>query len=120
MDDCMNRRAKWLFQHTAALLIGIAAGFASNAALAEPKAKLHVVTIEAMRYMPEVIEVKAGDTVIWQNKDAFPHTATAVNRSFDSGSIASERSWKFKVNRKGNFPYVCTLHPTLKATLIVR
>jgi len=117
----MNRpahRAYRVFHAGAALLIGMTTCIASNLAFAA--GKVHVVMIEAMRYTPEVIEVKPGDTVVWQNKDAFPHTATAADRSFDSGSIASDGAWKFKVGRKGSFPYVCTLHPTMKATLVVK
>ncbi|GAB3552300.1 cupredoxin family copper-binding protein [Noviherbaspirillum agri] len=118
MDDYMSRPANRAIHGVAVVLISMATCFASDCVLAEEK--VHVVTIEAMRYVPEVIEVKAGDTVIWQNKDAFAHTATAVDRSFDSGSIASERNWQFRARRKGSISYVCTLHPTMKATLIVR
>lgn len=82
--------------------------------------KVHTVVIEAMRYMPDVIEVNAGDTIVWKNRDAFPHTATAADRSFDSREIASEGAWKFKARTKGVFPYVCTLHPTMKAMLVIK
>lgn len=101
-----------------ALFICIALSVASSTLHAE--AKVHTVVIEAMRYAPEMIEVNVGDTVIWKNRDAFPHTATAEDRSFDSGEIASNGTWKFVASRKGVFPYVCTLHPTMKAKLLVR
>ena len=101
-----------------ALCACIALSIAGGAAHAE--GKVHTVIIEAMRYAPEVIEVNVGDTVVWKNRDAFPHTATAQDRSFDSGEIASEGTWKMTAQKKGVLPYVCTLHPTMKAKLIVK
>jgi plastocyanin len=65
-------------------------------------------------------EAHVGDTVIWKNKDPFPHAATSENRDFDSGEIAANRSSKFRVNKKGVFPYVCTLHLTMKGSLTVK
>lgn len=99
----------------AVLLLG-----ASALASAAPKAKTHTVSIEALQFSPETLEVKAGDSVTWSNKDAFPHNATAENKSFRSGDIQSGHSWKFKAGKKGVFPYVCTLHPGMKAVLIVK
>jgi plastocyanin len=118
MSGRMHRPAKAAQQVAAALLCCIAIWVVAGSAHAD--GKNHVVTIEAMQYVPQTIEVNTGDTIVWENKDAFPHTATAVGRSFDSGSIGSDRTWKLKVRTKGTFPYVCTLHPTMKATLVVK
>jgi plastocyanin len=92
-------------------------GYGVNA-LAEPKT--HTVMIEAMQFSPKMLEVSQGDTVVWLNKDAFPHDATAISRSFQSQEIAPNGSWKFKAMKKGTFPYICTLHPTMKAELVVK
>lgn len=104
----------------AVLFLATALCGAGHGASAKDKPKVHTVVIEAMRFAPEVIEVSVGDTVIWKNQDAFPHTVTADNRSFDSGEIATERSWKFKAVKKGVHPYICTLHPTMKGRLVVK
>ena len=61
-----------------------------------------------------------GDTVIWVNKDLFPHNATATDRSFQSSEIGPEGSWKFSADKKGEHAYACTLHPPMKAKLIVK
>jgi plastocyanin len=78
-----------------------------------------VVSMEAVRFAPEVLRVRLGDTVVWVNDDPFPHTATADDRSFDSGIVASGDSWSLTATRAGTFPYVCALHPTMTGTLIV-
>lgn len=92
--------------------------FVSAAPLAKPKS--HTVVIEAMQFTPQRIEVRLGDTVAWRNKDFFPHTATAEDHRFDSGEIAANRSWKFKPRKKGSFSYICTLHPSMKGSLVVK
>jgi plastocyanin len=98
---------------TVAALLLFAGSFASATAAT------HTITIEAMAFSPETLHVKRGDTVVWVNKDPFPHTATAADRSFDSREIASGKRWSYVAKRAGVHPYVCTLHPTMKATLIV-
>jgi len=79
----------------------------------------HTVVIEGMKFVPDSIAVKAGDTVVWVNKDLFPHTATAQDRTFDSGELAANVSWKYIVSKPGKYAYVCTLHPTMKGTIVV-
>jgi plastocyanin len=100
-----------------ALLLAVAMGAAAGA---YAQGKVHTIVIEAMRFSPPALEVKAGDTVVWENKDPFPHTATAKEGGFDSGTIAPNRSWKFTAKKRGEFPYVCSLHPTMKAVLSVK
>jgi plastocyanin len=85
-----------------------------------PRPTVHTVLIEAMQFSPATLEVNAGDTVVWKNKDPFPHTATTEGDGFDSGDIAAERSWKFVAAKRGSFPYYCELHKTMKATLVVK
>ena len=92
----------------------------SALSFAAPKFKTHTVEIEAMTFSPPTLEVKTGDTVTWKNKDAFPHNVTAENKDFHSVDIQSGQSWKFRAGSKGVFPYVCTLHPGMKAVLTVK
>lgn len=88
---------------------------------AAPKHAVHTVVIDGMQFSPAVLEVHAGDTVVWKNKDPFPHTATSDSRpGFDSGDIAAGGSWTFKALKPGTFSYVCTLHRTMKGSLVVR
>ena len=82
-------------------------------------AATHTVTIDGTKFNPEAITVKTGDTVVWVNKDPFPHTATSQAGGFDSKEIAAGKSWQFKTTKAGVFPYACLYHPTMKATLKV-
>jgi plastocyanin len=105
-----------------ALAFGTALALTAAAASADSvtKPKPRTVVIESMQFSPQQIEVKLGETVVWSNKDFFPHTATAEDHSFNSGEIATNRSWRFKPRKKGVFPYICTLHPTMKGRLVVK
>jgi len=78
----------------------------------------HTVVIEGLKFVPAAIMVKRGDTVVWVNKDPYPHTATAKG-VFDSGSIAEGGSWKYTARRAGEHSYLCTFHPNMKAVLRV-
>jgi plastocyanin len=84
------------------------------------ESKSHTVTIEGMRFQPERLTVARGDTVVWVNKDVVPHTATSEVGRFDSQTIQTEKSWEFSARTNGEFPYVCTFHPTMKAVLNVK
>lgn len=85
---------------------------------ANAPAVLHVV-MKNMKFSPATIEIKKGDTVEWTNQDITPHTATAIPL-FDSGSLASDKSWKHTFTETGSFPYGCTFHPDMKGVVIVK
>lgn len=82
-------------------------------------ASVHNVAIDGTAYAPAAITVKRGDTVVWTNKDPFPHTVTARDGAFDSKSIAAGKSWRYTARKSGEFTYFCTLHPTMTGTLTV-
>ena|SRR5829696_3908377 len=81
----------------------------------------HTVTLEGMVFKPAALTIRAGDTVVWVNKDIVEHTATAsAANGFDSKMIGPGKSWKRAFTSKSSFDYVCTYHPTMKGTLVVR
>jgi plastocyanin len=98
----------------------LAAIFAAGLLALGPAAAVetHTVVIEGMQFAPATLTVKRGDTVVWVNRDYVPHTATA-GKAFDSGPIAAGQSWRFVPSGPGRHAVVCTLHPTMKATLVV-
>jgi plastocyanin len=80
----------------------------------------HTVTIDGVQFNPSELLVHPGDRIVWVNKDPFPHTATAINKSFDSGSIAADASWSYTVTKKGEIEYSCTFHSTMKGKITVQ
>jgi plastocyanin len=76
------------------------------------------VVIRNMQFAPAKLEIRKGDTVEWANDDLTPHTATSPQ--FDSGSIEPDKSWRHTFTTAGEFPYSCTFHPDMKATVAVK
>lgn len=85
-----------------------------------PGASTHTVMIENMQFSPAELTVHRGDRVVWVNKDFFPHTVTASDKTFDSGSLGSGGSWSFEATKAGEYAYGCTYHPTMKGKINVR
>ena len=93
-----------------------AAGPAAGASAGKPAT--HRVVIDGLKNEPETLTVRRGDTIVWTNKDPFPHTVTAPGK-FDSHDIAADGSWKYVARTAGEYPYICTLHPNMKGMLRV-
>ena len=93
----------------------------ATATAEQPNApKLMTVTIRLMKFSPDQIEIKPGDTVEWKNADLTPHTATAPTKEFDSGPINANASWRQSFTKTGSFPYVCTFHPEMHGVVVVK
>jgi plastocyanin len=97
-----------------------AAQFPKATATGMAPQRVRAVLMKDFRYQPSILTVKVGDTIEWKNADIFPHTVTAEDKSFDSASINPGHSWKFIVRTAGTINYFCTLHPNMRAKLIVQ
>jgi plastocyanin len=92
----------------------------SNSVPQPPPPQTHTITIEGMRFEPADLTVRPGDTIVWLNKDLFAHTATAAG-VFDSKQIeANGSSWRLTPTAIGDVPYICALHPTMKAMVRIK
>lgn len=78
------------------------------------------MAIEGMKFLPERLEVAAGDTVTWTNKDLVPHTVTAAGAGVESGNLAPGATWRYTVRRRGEIDYLCRYHPAMKAVVVVK
>ncbi|HEX9889981.1 MAG TPA: hypothetical protein VGA69_10920 [Nitriliruptorales bacterium] len=54
----------------------------------------------------------AGSNLVAVNEGQMPHTITAVDGSFDSGTIQPGESFEFTLDGAGHVPVYCTLHGT--------
>jgi len=104
-----------VFIATVALLI-----FSVRHGAAVAKPTTHTVSIENMQFQPDVVSAAKGDTIIWTNKDLFPHTVTSTTGDFDSHEIKPGESWTYRPSKGGDVAYICSIHPTMKATLKVK
>ena len=83
-------------------------------------AKPSVVHISSFAFHPADLTVQTGETVTFVNDDSVPHTATANDRSFDSGNLDQNAKWSHRFDTAGTFRYICTYHPMMKGTITVK
>lgn len=83
-------------------------------------ARAETITIEMKDLVvtPAEITAKVGDTIVWENRDVFAHTATATDKSFDV-MLPPKKSGRLTVTKAGTFDYFCKFHPNMKAKLTV-
>jgi plastocyanin len=77
------------------------------------------VEIVDFAYDPEPVQVATGGKVIWQNQDSAPHTATADDGSFDTGTLEEGKLKSETFKKAGTYTYFCEIHPTMHGTLEV-
>jgi len=79
------------------------------------------VVIKNFAFGPATMTVAPGTKITVVNQDRAPHTVTAVNKSFDTGTIAGGKSGQITApSTPGTYPYICTIHPSMAGTLIVK
>lgn len=78
------------------------------------------VVIQDFAFHPPEIVVEAGTTLTFANQEAgVSHTATAEDRSWDSGVLQPGRFFEATFPEPGEYPYFCTIHPRMRGTVIV-
>ncbi|HWO47261.1 MAG TPA: cupredoxin family copper-binding protein [Solirubrobacterales bacterium] len=81
--------------------------------------KSEKVEIVEFTYQPDPVVVQVGGKVTWQNQDTAPHTATADDGSFDTGTIEKGKIGSETFKEPGTFTYFCEIHPTMHGTVEV-
>ena len=77
------------------------------------------VEIVDFTFSPATTTVQVGGKVNWANEDSAPHTATAEDGSFDTGTIEPDKRGNATFKEAGTFPYICEIHPEMTGTVEV-
>jgi len=77
------------------------------------------VEIVDFAYDPDPVTIEEGGKVIWQNEDSAPHTATADDGSFDTGTIEEGKLKSETFKKAGTYTYICSIHPEMHGTVEV-
>jgi plastocyanin len=78
------------------------------------------VTIVDFAFGPAAIEVPAGTTIAFENRDGQAHTATARGGAFNTEGIPAGERAEVTVERAGSIPFFCALHPFMEGTVEVQ
>jgi plastocyanin len=111
-----TRRAPIRLGLAGAAILVLAFGLAVPAVFAATRG----VDIRDFAFSPRTVEIRVGDTVRWTNRDSVAHAATARNGSFDTGLLAEGESGSVRFMAAGTYRYVCTPHPDMTGTVVVR
>ena len=76
---------------------------------------------EHWKWVPESVDVTAGDTVTWDMTGAqMAHSATAEDGSWDSGYVDDGSKWSRIFDTPGEYRYYCYPHPWKKGVIRVK
>jgi plastocyanin len=78
------------------------------------------VRIENFTFRPGNLEVAVGARVTWSNDDSAPHDATARNGDWKTDRLQVGESDTLTFESAGEYDYYCSIHPSMKARLVVR
>jgi plastocyanin len=78
------------------------------------------VKIHDFAFAPAQLTVKVGTTVTWVNDDDIPHTVVATGKAFRSKALDTNDKFSFTFTAAGSYEYFCSLHPHMKATVVVQ
>ena len=84
------------------------------------KAEEHVIPIKDFMFMPMAMTIAAGDTVTWDNQDGEPHTVVSLDGAFRSQALDEKDKFSHQFTQAGTFKYLCSIHPKMVGTIIVK
>ncbi len=114
--------------------LGVAACGSSSGSGAGARGSGHDVEMKLVAYRPDHLTVAPGTKVTWTQRDPGVHTVTAgtvaqeaagvspkADGTYDSGELATGRSFTHTFSKPGTYRYFCRIHPaTMRGTVTVR
>ncbi len=103
-----------------------AAGVAGSAHAATHQVKVIVAT---SKWTPDMLHIKAGDSVEWTNNAPIPHIVCFDKtkskmpdkislpegvKPFESPELKRDAKFKYKFTKKGEYHYTCRLHENMQ------
>jgi plastocyanin len=80
----------------------------------------NTIVMKNFDFSPMMLTVKAGTTVTWKNLDGEPHTVVSPDGVFRSHALDQGDAFTFKFDKPGTYKYICSIHPKMRAAIIVQ
>lgn len=115
------RNRRW-WQGLAVVLVavgGLAAcgGGTKKSAPAPTPASATTISIKDFAFHPASLKVPAGTIITVRNDDGTDHTATADDKSFDTGHVSGGATATIKVPAAGKITYHCDIHNYMRGSI---
>ena len=78
------------------------------------------IVVADFAFQPATLTVEVGATVTWLNKDEEPHTVSSDTGLFRSGALDTRGTFQFRFDKAGTYHYLCSIHPHMTGTIVVR
>jgi amicyanin len=92
----------------------------SDSAKATDAMQTAKIEISNMQFTPARVVVKSGSQVTWVQQDAAPHVVMSSNSDeLRSATLRSGESYTHTFSEPGTYEYYCSLHPSMKGTIVV-
>ncbi|MGZ3440619.1 MAG: carboxypeptidase regulatory-like domain-containing protein [Polyangia bacterium] len=85
-----------------------------------PPAKPALMDQKGMTFIPHILAVQKGTTVVFHNSDAVSHNIfTPDGDKYNLGSFGKDKSATHAFNTVGVFHQLCNVHPEMGAVIVV-
>jgi plastocyanin len=79
------------------------------------------IGIDNFAFTPRTITTRVGQPVTWTNHDDVPHRIQSSNQGFaPSGVLDTKGAYSVTLATAGEYPYFCSLHPTMTGKILVK
>jgi len=79
------------------------------------------VLIKDFIFSPSELTINVGDNVIWTNQDSAPHKILSDSgNELSSDTLAKGQTYSHTFILAGTYNYYCSIHPSMKAKIIVK
>lgn len=81
-----------------------------------------LVTIKDYKFIPPNITIKAGQTIVWENREKRQYHSVwfeALGEAEPEDYLFPEDTYERTFAKSGTFPYRCGPHPEMTATVTV-
>jgi plastocyanin len=87
---------------------------------AQQAAASPAVTIDNFSFGPATLNVAAGTTVTWTNRDDIPHTVVSTEGAFKSKAVDTDEKFSYTFAKPGTYAYFCSIHPKMTGKVVVQ
>jgi plastocyanin len=94
------------------------------AALLASAETIPAVDVQLFQFQPGAVEVRAGATITWSNRDDIEHTVTSGDPEHRTGRFdlrlpARGATTSLRLGDAGVYPYFCERHPSMRGEIRV-
>jgi plastocyanin len=90
---------------------------------AEVRAASVTIDQSGQLFSEKSVALKSGDAVIFANKDDVSHNITVVDDDDDTADLGLQKPGQnltYKFDKAGRFKVRCSIHPSMKMTVMVK